>query len=216
MTNTNESAIAAPARSLRRSGVRQIVRFQWLRGLAVLVVVLAAGVLVTPGLFAEGVGKVLGVEAGYGLVSSTRDLALENRNGLVTSLSWGYVIGDKANSMTVLSLVAGYDFFPLAPDVTVLHNFVYGMEYAHVFFRQSPVSLVADYGLLFNLIGDAERHGYAFGHHTRLGLGAMWNLSDRHKLTLNAYYNMVTFPYFETSRSNYSFPALALRYSLFF
>jgi hypothetical protein len=177
---------------------------------------MAVGLLATPALFAEGVDKVLGVEAGYGVVTSARDLTLENRSGLVSSLYWGYVIGDKPRSMTVLSIVAGYDLFPLAPSVTVLHNLVYGVEYAHIFFRRSPVSLVADYGLLFNLLIDAERDGYAFGHHTRLGLGALWNLSERHKLTFKGSYNFVTFPYFESSESRYSFAAATLRYSLFF
>ena len=176
----------------------------------------AAALMTTPGAFAEGVGKVLGVEAGYGVVTSSRDLAVNNPHGLVTSLYYGYVIGDKPRSMTVLSIVAGYDFFPVAPGVTVLHNLVYGVEYAHVFLRRSPVSLLMDYGLLFNLLLDSEANGYAFGHHTRLGLGAVWNLSERHKLTLKGAYNLVTFPYFESSESRYSFPAATVRYSLFF
>ena len=168
------------------------------------------------GVFAEEVGKVLSVETGYGVVVSSRDLNVTNPHGLVTSLYWGYVIGDKPNSMTVLSIAAGYDFFPLDPGVTVLHNMVYGVEYAHIFWRRSPVSLLLDYGLLFNLLIDAERTGYAFGHHTRLGIGAMWNVSERHKLTFKGSYNFVTFPHFENSESQYSFPAGTIRYSLFF
>jgi hypothetical protein len=172
--------------------------------------------LAAPGAFAEGPHKVLGVEVGYGVVTSSRDLAVEVPHGLLTSLYYGYLIGDKPRSLTVLSIAAGYDYFPLAPGVAMLHNLVYGAEYAHLFFRQSPVSLLVDYGLLFNLLLDPERSGYAFGHHTRLGLGAVWNVAERHKLTLKASYNFVSFPYFESSASRYSFPALALRYSLFF
>ena len=215
MKQENHATFTTAPQSLRTGSVRR-AHLRRARVLAVLLALIATGVMVAPAASAEGIGKVLGVEAGYGLATSTRDLTLENRSGLLSSLYWGYVIGDKPNSMTILSIAVGYEFFPLAPEVTELHRLVYGLEYAHVFFRQSPVSLVADYGLLFNLVADSQRSGYAFGHQTRLGLGAMWNISDRHKLTLNGSYNMVTFPYFETSTSRFSYPGVAVRYSMFF
>ena len=171
---------------------------------------------VASGAYAEDVGKVLSVETGYGLVVSSQDLTVTNPHGLVSSLYWGYVISDKPNSMTVLSVAAGYDYFPIDPGAAVLHNMVYGVEYAHIYWRRSPVSLLLDYGLLFSLLIDSERVGYAFGHHTRLGVGAIWNVSDRHKLTLKGAYNFVTFPHFELAESQYTFPAVSLRYSLFF
>ena len=96
--------------------------------------------LLASGLGAEGVDKVLGVETGYGLVVSSKDLNVTNPHGLVSSLYWGYVIGDKPNSMTVLSVASGFDYFPLDPGAAVLHNMVYGLEYAHIYWRGSPVS----------------------------------------------------------------------------
>jgi len=204
-------------RRLARSSVARLVPGRCSSGCRPLLsALIAAMVFATPALSAAGVGRVLGVEAGYGVVSSSRDLTTVNPHGLVTSLYYGYVIKDRPRSMTVLSIASGYDYFPVAPGVTVLHNLVYGVEYAHLYSRQGPVSLVADYGLLFNLLFDQGRSGYAFGHHTRLGLGAVWNLDERHKLTLKGSYNIVTFPYFESSRNRYSFLAATLRYSLFF
>lgn len=80
----------------------------------------------------------------------------------------------------------------------------------------SVASLLLDYGLLFNLIRQSSREGYAFGHHTRLGVGGLYALSDRHKLALKGEYNFVTFPYFEIARARISFPSLSLRYYLFY
>ena len=71
-------------------------------------------------------------------------------------------------------------------------------------------------GMLFNLILQSGREGYDFGHHTRLGFGGVYNLSERHKLALKAAYNFVTFPYFELSEVRITFLSVAVRYSLYF
>ncbi len=76
--------------------------------------------------------------------------------------------------------------------------------------------LLLDYGLLFNLLWQADREGWAFGHHTRLGVGGIYNLSTRHKLALKASYNFVTYPYFEIASTKYTYPAISLRYMMIF
>lgn len=168
------------------------------------------------GLLAAEVHNVVSVEAGYAYAISARDLDPSSPHGLVSSLGYGYLLHSGQNSLSVLSLVLGYDLFPGGDGPNALHSLVYGVEYAHTFFKQSRVSLLLDYGLLFNLILRSGREGYAFGHHTRLGVGGLYNLAERHKLALKAAYNLVTFPYFEASKSRLSFPAMSLRYCLFF
>jgi len=79
---------------------------------------------------------------------------------------------------------------------------VYGVEYAHTFFRQKPVSLLLDYRLLFNLIKQDNLDGYAFGHRTRLSIGGA--------------YNFVTFPYFDLSDARITFPSATLRYYFYY
>jgi hypothetical protein len=116
--------------------------------------------------------------------------------------------------MSVLSLALGYEVFP--NTVTTPHNMVYGVEYAHTFFRNSPISLLLDYGLLFNLIFQSGRERNAFGHHTRLGVGAVFNLHERHKLSAKISYDFVTFPYYELSSAKFSYPAVHVRYSFLF
>ena len=118
--------------------------------------------------------------------------------------------------MTALSLVLGYDLFPKGDGSDALHAMVYGVEYAHTFFRQKAVSLLLDYGLLFNLIRQSDREGYAFGHQTRLSIGGVYNLSEKHKLALKRSYNFVTSPIFKLSEARITFPSVALRYYLYF
>ena len=178
-------------------------------------VVLFVLLLTAAGLFAE-VGNVVSVEAGYGYILSARDVNPDSPNGLFTSLNYGYVIHEKPRSMTALSLVLGYNLFPQGDGADALNAMVYGVEYAHTFFRQNTVSLLLDYGLLFNLIKQENRGGYAFGHHTRLGAGGVYNLSDKHKLALKGAYNFVTFPYFELSEARITFPSVALRYYFYY
>ena len=168
------------------------------------------------GILTADVKNVVGVEAGYAYALSARDISPGSPHGLVSSLNYGYVIHEKPKSMTALSLVLGYDLFPQGDGSDALHAMVYGVEYAHTFFRQKSVSLVLDYGLLFNLIRQSGREGYAFGHHTRLSIGGVYNLSEKHKLALKGAYNFVTFPYFELSEARIAFPSVALRYYLYF
>jgi hypothetical protein len=66
--------------------------------------------------------------------------------------------------------------------------------------------------LLFNLILEDGRQGYAFGHHTRLGLGPVFTMSDRDQLLVNIAYNFRDFPYFEQASGRLSDATLALRY----
>jgi hypothetical protein len=181
-------------------------------GLSFAVLLLIAGVT---GLSAE-VRNVASVEAGYAYILSAKDVNPDGPHGLYSSLNYGYVINEKPGSMTALSLVLGYNLFPQADGADSLNAMVYGLEYAHTFFRQKTVSLLLDYGLLFNLIKQENRDGYAFGHHTRLGVGGVYNLSDQHKLALKGAYNFVTFPYFELSEARITFPSVSLRYYFYY
>jgi hypothetical protein len=176
----------------------------------ILVLFLISGV---PLAFADsGYNRVLSVEAGYDYITSAKGLNPDSPHGIMTSIYHGYVIHDKPKSMSVLSLVLGYELFPRAAGSALLHNVVYGAEYSHTFFRHMPVSLLLDYGLLFNLIMQSDREGYAFGHHTRLGFGSIINVSKQHKVALKASYNIVTFPYFETASTRISYPSVSVRY----
>lgn len=177
---------------------------------AVLLLVVAVNLL------SGEVKNVVSAEAGYGYILSARDLDPDQPHGLLASLSYGYVIHEKPKSMTALSLVLGYDLFLRGDGPDALHAVVYGVEYAHTFFRQKPVSLLLDYGLLFNLIRRESLDGYAFGHHTRLGIGGVYNLSDKHKVALRGAYNFVTFPYFDSSNARVTFPSAALRYYFYY
>ena len=168
------------------------------------------------GVLTADVKNVVGVDAGYAYALSARGISPGSPHGLVSSLNYGYVIHEKPKSMTALSLVLGYDLFPQGDGSDALHAMAYGVEYAHTFFRQKSVSLLLDYGLLFNLIRQSGRDGYAFGHHTRLSIGGVYNLSEKHKLALKGAYNFVTFPYFELSEARIAFPSVALRYYLYF
>ena len=186
-------------------------RKRWF-GISLTVLLLTAG---AAGLGAE-VRNVASVEAGYAYILSAEDVSPDSAHGLYGSLNYGYVIHDKPGSMTALSLVLGYTLFPQGDGADALKAMVYGVEYGHTFFRQKPVSLLLDYGLLFNLIKQQNRDGYAFGHHTRLGVGGVYNLSDQHKLALKGAYNFVTFPYFELSESRVAFPSVSFRYYFYY
>jgi hypothetical protein len=177
----------------------------------VLCLVVAAG-FAPQAPFAEGVGRVVGAEAGYGYLVSSEGLAPDSGSGLAGGLYYGYLIGDRPRSSTLLSLVLGYALFPEADGPQALHALVYGLEYAHTFFRAKPVALVLDYGLLFNLLLQEDRDGYAFGHHTRLGLGPLFRLGGPNELVLRVAYNFVTFPYYELASARLMYPSLALRY----
>ena len=113
----------------------------------------------------------LSVEVGYGHVFTINHVTYDALSALITSLYYGYMIHDNPESMTLLSLAAGYNLLPPDAYGQTYHHLVYGLEFAHIFFRTAPVSLLIDYGLLFNLILRSEQTGYAFGHHTKLGVG---------------------------------------------
>jgi hypothetical protein len=161
--------------------------------------------LVSIGGFAERIGRVVGVEAGYGYLT-------QGSSAVLTSLYYGYLLGDKPSSQTLLSLALGYAWFPEAVSGADLHSLVYGLEYAHTFFASRPVALVLDYGLLFNLLLQSGRQGYAFGHHTRLGLGPSFSLGSSDRLLLNVGYEFVVYPYFELASTRVSYPSLSLRW----
>jgi hypothetical protein len=127
-------------------------------------IVLVLALVSTAG-FAERIGRVVGVEAGYGYLT-------QGSSALFTSLYYRYLLGDKPSSQNLLSLALGYTWFPEAASGEELHSLVYGLEYAHTFFASHPVALVLDYGLLFNLLLQSGRQGYAFAHHTRLRAGS--------------------------------------------
>jgi hypothetical protein len=154
--------------------------------------------------FAQRIGRVVGVEAGYGYLT-------QGSSALLSSLYYGYLLGDKPNNQTLLSLALGYTWFPGAASGADLHSLVYGLEFAHTFFASRPVSLVLDYGLLFNLIVQSGREGYAFAHHTRLGIGPSFSLGPRDRLLLNLGYEFVIYPYFELASARLSYPSASLR-----
>ena len=181
-------------------------------GLFTVVLLMVAGA----SLLSAEVKNVVGLETGYGYILSSRDVAPDSPHGLLTSLNYGYVIHEKPKSMTALSLVLGYNLFPQGNGADALNAMVYGLEYAHTFFRHKSVSLLLDYGLLFNLIKQENLTGYAFGHHTRLSVGGVYNLSDNHKLALKGAYNFVTFPHFDLSDARITFLSVALRYSFIY
>ena len=158
------------------------------------------------------VGKVVGLETGYAYLVSAQGLQPQNGSGVLVSLYYGYLVGDKPRSSTLLSLALGYGVFPEADSLTALHSLIYGLEYAHTFFRDKPVSLMIDYGLLFNMLLEVGRKGYAFGHHSRLGLGPVFRLSARDSLALQGTYNFVAFPHFEQASDRFTYPAAVLRY----
>ena len=164
------------------------------------------------GASAEGVGSVVGVETGYGYVFSSQGLNPQTPHAPLTSLYYGYLILDRPNTSALLSIVLGYNWFPTAAGGNALHALVYGVEYEHTFFRGNWVALAVDYGLLFNLILVDGRQSYAFGNHTRLGLGPVFNISDRDQLLVNISYNMMDFPYFELASASLSYGSLAVRY----
>jgi hypothetical protein len=159
-------------------------------------------------------GNMLSIETGYGLIVSDTELLPASPHALLTTLYYGYIIHDKPKSRSVLSLVLGYNYFPDAAGTDALHAMDYGLEYGHYFFTHKKISLLVNYGLQFNLILQSGRTGYSFGHHTKLGLGGVWNLSEKHKLSLNAAYHFVTSPYFELSSRRFTYPSASMRYHL--
>ena len=168
--------------------------------------------LTTAAAFGEKTPATLGVEATYGYVFSSNELSPASPHGVLASLYYGYVIKDSAKSSSLLSLAIGYGWFPTVSGGNALNGLVYGLEYEHVFFRQNRIALAVDYGLLFNLIFEGGREGYAFGHHTRLGAGPVFALGEKDQLLVNVAYNMVTFPYFELASTRMSYLSLGLRY----
>jgi hypothetical protein len=181
--------------------------------LGITIVLLFAAVMGASG---EAVGKVVGAEAGYGYITSSQDLNPQSPHGLLVSLHYGYLILDRPNTSALLSLALGYNWFPMAAGGNSLQAWVYGLEYVHVFFRQNWVALAVDYGLLFNFLLENGRQGYAFGNHTRLGLGPVFRLGERDELMLLFDYNIVSFPYFEQPAGKLDFPSVALRYQIRF
>ncbi len=173
-----------------------------------------ASLLFASSLFGQSVGKVLGVEAGYGYIASSADLNPRSASGLVLGLRYGYLLLDKPSMSALLSLALGYDAFPQGAGSMSLQAFVYGLEYEHTLFRTSPVALSVEYGLLFDLLLEGGRQGYAYGNHTRLGLGPDFRLGAKDDLELLADYNFVDLPYFELSSGGFGYPSIALRYQM--
>jgi hypothetical protein len=163
-------------------------------------------------IFGQSIGKVMGVEAGYGYIASSKELSPQSASGLIAGLRYGYLILDRPSMSALLSLALGYDLFPQGAGGKPLQALVYGLEYEHLFFRQGPVALSVEYGLLFDLIFEGGRQGYAYGNHTRLGLGPDFKLGEKDDLALLIDYNAVDMPYFEASSGKFSFPSVALRY----
>jgi hypothetical protein len=162
--------------------------------------------------FGQDVGKVMGIEAGYGFIASSSDLAPQSPNGLVLGLRYGYLILDRPSMSALLSLALGYDDFPQGSGSGNLRTFVYGLEYEHTLFRSSPLALSIEYGLLFDLVLEGGRQGYAYGNHTRLGLGPDFRLGEKDDLVTLLDYNALDLPFFELSSARLTSITLALRY----
>jgi hypothetical protein len=183
-------------------------RRRWAAGAAI---ALLLGALSSVEAFGQPVGKAVGVEVGYGYITSSSENP-QSASGLTAGLRYGYFILDEPGMYALLSVAAGYRFFPQGAGSGAQHAFVYGLEYLHTFFPRSPVALTVEYGLLFNLLLEDGRSGYAFGHHTRLGLGPDFRLGEKDELMLLVDYNVVSFPYFELSSGNLTYPSIAVRY----
>jgi hypothetical protein len=175
-------------------------------------IILLCAVVIGKGFASDELKNVVSGETGYGYIVTDTELFPASPHGLLTTFYYGYILHDKPKSMSVLSLVLGYNLFPDGAASEGLHSMVYGLEYSHFFFTHKTISLLVDYGLQFNLILQSGREGYSFGHHTKLGLGGVWNVSERHKLSLNGAYNFITSPYFELSSRKFSYPSVTLRY----
>jgi hypothetical protein len=163
------------------------------------------------GVFGQSLEKVVGIEAGYGYITSSSENP-QAGSGLITGLRYGYLILDRPSMSALLSLALGYNLFPQGAGSNPVHAIVYGLEYEHTFFRQSPVALSVEYGLLFDLLLEGGRSGYAFGNHTRLGLGPDFKLGEKDDVVLLVDYNIVSLPYFELASGKMNYPSVALRY----
>jgi hypothetical protein len=172
------------------------------------IVLLAA----SSGAFGQSVGRVVGLEAGYGYMTSSDGLKPGAASGFVAGLRYGYLVLDRSSMSALLSVAIGFDCFPRAAGGNSLSAVDYGLEYEHTLFRQSPVALSVEYGLLFDMLFEGGRAGYAFGNHTRLGLGPDFRLGEKDDLVLLADYNLVDMPFFELSSAGFDYPSLALRY----
>ncbi len=178
-------------------------------------VALCLGLAAAPGFAVE---KVLGLESGYAYLFSATDVAAQYGNGLLVSLYLGFELGDSRRSSSLLSLVVGYGAFPdyqgLPFDVslTALHDAVFGLEYAYTFFYDNPIALMLNGGMLANLLVQPGSKTYAFGHHTRLGLGPVFRLNRRDSLAVLASYNLLIFPHLDQPTDLFHFPAVVLRY----
>jgi hypothetical protein len=176
--------------------------------LAVILLFILSGMIVT----AEGVSNVLSIETGYSYTSSSRDIDIDSPHGFTGALYYGYTIHQKPASMTVLSLVAGYNRTPFNSSSQTISGIVYGLEYTHMYFTDRTIALLAGYGLQFNQVRQSNLDGYAYGHHTKLTIGGIYSLNENHKLGGTINYNFVSFPYFEQSEAKQIFPSLSIRY----
>ncbi len=174
-------------------------------------IALGALLLAGLGVSAQGIGKVVGLEAGYGYALSSPGLESGAANAAVLGLRYGYLILDRPSMSALLSLALGYTVFPGGAG-GALNSIVYGLEYEHSFFRDSPLGLSIEYGLLFDLVLEGGRSGYAFGNHTRLGLGPRLRLGEKDGLELLVDYNGLALPYFELSSGRKDYLSAALRY----
>jgi hypothetical protein len=182
------------------------------RAAAISAIALGLLLSVSPNASAQSVPKVVGLELGYGYATSSREPNYQSPSVLIAGLRYGYLILDKPSTSAVLSLALGYNWLPEGSGGQSLGAFVYGLEYEHILFRQSPVALSVEYGLLFDMIFEGGRAGYAFGNHTRLGLGPDFKLGEKDDLLLLADYNILDMPYFDYSTAKLSYASLALRY----
>ncbi|GEM_PF-6844596 len=164
------------------------------------------------GCFGQTIGRVLGVEVGYGYIASNSEPSPQPASGAIAGLRYGYLILDRPSMSALLSLALGYDLFPRGTGGNALNAFVYGLEYEHTLFRQAPVALSVEYGLLFDLVFEGGRRGYAYGNHTRLGLGPDFRLGEKDDLELLADYNILDLPFFELSSEQLGYASVALRY----
>jgi len=76
---------------------------------------------------AEGVSSVVGVEAGYGYLFSSKGMDPQSPHALLTNLYYGYLVVDRPNTSALLSIVLGYDWFPTAAGGSAVHAIDYGL-----------------------------------------------------------------------------------------
>jgi hypothetical protein len=159
--------------------------------------------------------RVLGAEIHPLYLLYSRDASqLGGPWGTGGGLSLGYLISERKKSSTVLSIVAGFDYYT---GLKHEHSaFVYGFEYAHYLDFTPTSSLKLAYGLLFNQLRVSGLQGTSYGHHTRLTAGYSFKTGPSGRIETEISWNMHMHPYFDSAKTSYSTLQAGLGYRYYF